>query len=189
MESHEKNEVTFGDPDVEYLNLVGCGGYAEVHKVTSAKCFHVINRLAAQCEDITCTGLQYLVMLILQVFARKIIHMAAGVSREEIHNYSRAITKLCLAGHRNIIRVLSHGWTGSCYIVDMELCSSTLLEYIKGKGCWEGKSEHTTGNRKLYETFEIMRQLSEAIRFVHSQGEVHRDVTPYNGISSSQYDN
>jgi len=118
------------------------------------------------------------------VLTRKIIRTEGWVTTADIENHAHAIAKLCFNGHKNIVHVFSQGcYTApTVYYVDMELCSSTLADYILGVGYWEDRLE----NMKLIEEtlsdmFDIMMQLAEAVRFIHSLNEVHRDIKPTNG--------
>jgi len=126
--------------------------------------------------------LSIVVTLTFEVFARKLIQTGGWVTEEDIENHARVIRKLCFGGHRNIVRVFSEGYVDiaqTTYYLDMELCSSTLYEYIKGVGYWQGKCDYMTAERKLCQIFDIMSQLSEALRFIHSHNEVHRDINIY----------
>lgn len=131
-------------------------------------------------------------MLTLQgpLFARKIIVATGWVTKEEIDNHVRIVSKLCFSGNRNIVKAFSQGYNpeNSLYFLDMELCNGTLFDYINGVERWEGKSDGMTPEQKLSEMWNIMRQLSDAVRFIHSCKEVHRDIKPPNSILC-RYDN
>jgi len=111
------------------------------------------------------------------------MHIGGWVTDDEISHHASVIDKLCFSGNRNIVQVFSQACTNEkspVYYIDMELCTSTLAEYIGNVGFWQGQRSQSP-KEKLFGTFEIMRQLAEAVRFIHSCGEVHRDLNPTNG--------
>jgi len=129
-------------------------------------------------------------MLTSQIFARKIILTEGWITSADIENHARAVAKLCFSGHRNIVRAFSQACypMPPVYCLDMELCSSTLADYIHGVGYWEGRLENMNPiEEKLSDMFDIMRQLAEAVRFIHNSNEVHRDIKPTNGDVRLQY--
>ena len=132
-------------------------------------------------------------MILPQCFARKTIRAFVGnVSEEDIRNEARAIAKLCITSHDNIISVLGHDRlspTSVIYFIDMELCSINLEEYIQGtkvgvRGLIDWNTACNEGQQQFL-LFAIMQQLLSGLAFIHGLDEVHRDLTPQN---STTYD-
>lgn len=123
----------------------------------------------------------------MRVFARKILDLKK-IGRHDIANEERAIKKLCSGTNENIICVLGlgefkHG--GESYIyIDMERCDLSLTDYMKS--IWAiAKTWHDLESEVFFATrsiWNIMRQITVGLRFVHSHNEVHRDLKPQNGI-------
>jgi serine/threonine protein kinase len=67
---------------------------------------------------------------------------------------------------------------------DMELCSGTLQDHIKGRFVqWmDYKDPNIPIKEKLSEMWSIMSQLASGVDFLHSHGVVHRDLKPTNSI-------
>ena len=69
------------------------------------------------------------------MFARKLIRLFGGVTREDIDNEAKAIAKLCTrGGNIFIIEVFRHDWlprNPSYYYIDMEYCPLTLETHIE----------------------------------------------------------
>ena len=103
------------------------------------------------------------------------IRLGASSKVADIDNEVKAITELC--SHPNIITVFQYGKLDmtSYYYIDMELCAFSLAEYIN-KSAAPVESRSTT-----FEVWNIMSQLISGVQFIHSMGEVHRDLKPQNG--------
>jgi serine/threonine protein kinase len=105
-----------------------------------------------------------------------LIRPFAAVTHADIVNEARAITKLCAEKHQHIVAVFCHGWLNSSYyFFDMELCDMNLEHYIFGK---EGPNFV-----KIYDeatVFDIFRQITAGLDFIHCHEEVHRDLKPRN---------
>ena len=71
-----------------------------------------------------------------QVFARKLIRLFGGVTREDIESEAGAISRLCRpGGSKFVVEVMRHGWlprNPSYYYIDMEFCNLNLHVYIYG---------------------------------------------------------
>jgi serine/threonine protein kinase len=117
------------------------------------------------------------------------------LTRKDILNEARAITKLCVAKEAcHLVQVMAHGWlqeSSDYYYIDMELCDMTLAEHIDSVDSpvvyWQ-KTQHTPENlkaiRRLIENVVfITESITLGLRYIHSHGEVHRDIKPSNGIS------
>lgn len=109
-----------------------------------------------------------------------------------MNNEVRALNKLCKTGHPNIVQVLAYGQLkndGAFYFIDMELCGATLENYLKGRDIPElmawteirEKQELVTKN-----AYNILQHIINGLVYIHSQGEVHRDLSPQNGIYNYQ---
>ena len=73
------------------------------------------------------------------------------------------------------------------YYIDMELCDANLDTYIAGHMPMEPKSANlrlfdtSLVGRGIWNTWDIMEQISSGIEFIHGHGKVHRDLKPRNG--------
>ena len=107
-------------------------------------------------------------------------------------NEIRAVAKLCLsAGDDHIVAVLRHGpLPNSSYVyLDMELCELNLDQYIRKD--WDQRMrdkvpQFTTRDElgpaiNAAQIWNIMADISSGVAFIHSRGEIHRDLKPRNG--------
>jgi serine/threonine protein kinase len=114
----------------------------------------------------------------------------AGIRQAEIDNEVRAINRLCKSNHPNIVQVLNFGRLkpdGAFYFIDMELCEISLENYIQG-GPINGLIDWNTvriRNEVHEHTYKIMQQVLNGVIYIHCCNEVHRDLSPNNGTSSS----
>jgi serine/threonine protein kinase len=121
-----------------------------------------------------------------QVFARKLLRLAKPDPRTA-KNELRAIKKLCNGMHRNIITVFECGELPdlSHTFIDMELCSVNLYQYSKGMRTallvHDSVESATTLNTN--EIWTIVTHIADALTFIHSHHEIHRDLKPQNGAS------
>lgn len=127
------------------------------------------------------------------IFARKIVRRVAVLRQEsrerESKNEARVVEKLqATGGHNNIISVLSHGELDRHhYFFDMELCIMNLDHFLCGDiqsilG-WDRFLDSPLANCDLASlTFwGITKQIASGLAFLHSHGELHRDLKPKNG--------
>jgi serine/threonine protein kinase len=97
--------------------------------------------------------------------------------------------KLCKGAHRNVIEIFRHGRLrpdSAFYFIDMELCNINLDEYLHGakmvSGLVDWKQGVDEGNI-ITLTCGIMDQIAAGLGFIHGHNEVHRDLSPQNGIA------
>jgi serine/threonine protein kinase len=125
-----------------------------------------------------------------KTFARKLIRFWPGIRKADIDNEVRAMNKLCKSKHPNIVQVLDYGRLkadGAFYFIDMELCEINLEKYIQGETIsglinWNAVRIREEVHDHAY---KIMQQILNGMIYIHCLNEVHRDLSPNNGISFS----
>jgi serine/threonine protein kinase len=122
------------------------------------------------------------------VFARKVIY---SHEVRNINNETRVIQKLRdNGGHINIIEVLNHGWLpNNEYYIDTEICVFSLRDFLKSD------LQSALGSRDYFcrrdcpdglgclRFWNIAKQVTRGLEFIHNSGELHRDIKPENGKS------
>ena len=98
--------------------------------------------------------------------------------------------KLCKSSHPNIVQIFDLGQLkpdSAFYFLDMELCDFTLEDYCRGFDV--PILENWTVIRKqralALSICLINDQIVDGLIYIHSSQEVHRDLTPHNGIRTS----
>jgi serine/threonine protein kinase len=125
-----------------------------------------------------------------QVFARKVIRIFGGVTEKDILNEARAAGKLCAPPtHKNIVCVFRQDWLSkseSLYYLDMQYCDFNLDCWIHGhrSSKLERIMPRLEGNR-MTQIWNVMRDLTSGVAFIHSRSQVHRDLKPGNSNSLS----
>jgi len=110
------------------------------------------------------------------------------MSNDEIANEIRAINKLCKTQHPNIVQVFEYGTLrkdGAFYFIDMERCDVSLDKYIQGQyvdGLTNWETVQESDLREMY-VYEILQHILHGILYIHALHEVHRDLSPHNGLS------
>ena len=109
--------------------------------------------------------------------------------REDTSNEARTINRLCRAGsHHNIKAVLQHGWLpiSPFYFIDLplELRKSRELHPRNGSVFYMticSDSDSGVSDDRTETIWEIVRDIANALEFIHGDGEVHRDLKSCNG--------
>jgi len=122
--------------------------------------------------------------LTLELFARKLLDPSSSESVEKVvQNEVRAVKKLCQKNeNENIIKVLRAGKLASSphYFIDMELSDINLETYIL-----QNTLEEVDPLKRPQQVLAIMLDISNAVTFIHAQGEIHRGLKPQNGQHSA----
>lgn len=122
------------------------------------------------------------------MYARKLIRSFANVKSNRVENEARAIAKLCVHQHKNIIHVFVHGKVPGFpyYFIDMELCDIDLASYLDDK--LKSEVPAFRGVRSIVsdmriDVWEVLNDITEGLIFIHRLKEIHRDLKPRNGTS------
>lgn len=78
-----------------------------------------------------------------------------------------------------MVKVFDLGWLPeSEFFIDMEWCDMNLDEWIKGKSV---SAQAFVRSKTTMEILDLMIAIANALAFIHSKKEVHRDLKPRNG--------
>lgn len=101
-----------------------------------------------------------------------------------MRNEIRAVSKLCDGRNINIIDVFRCGEIdgGPYRYIDMELCEMNLADYNHRFWTEMNVSSEHQSVPKFLGICDITKQIANALVFLHSNEEVHRDLKPQNGI-------
>lgn len=119
-----------------------------------------------------------------KIYARKLIRPFGAIKWEHVRNEIRAIAKLCVCRHENIVQVLTHGRVPGSpyYFIDMELCDVDLASYIDRTCNRAFQGEVAVGAEAMgTNSWEILNDITSGLIFIHQLKEIHRDLKPSNG--------
>lgn len=94
--------------------------------------------------------------------------------------------KLCSKRHSNIVRIVAHGDVNNFpyYYIDMELCDLDLSHYIANRKSESRKcpisSKELSPKDIMNHSFDILKDVTRGVAFIHAQQIVHRDIKPQN---------
>jgi serine/threonine protein kinase len=74
---------------------------------------------------------------------------------------------------------------GAFYFIDMELCDFTLHQYMQGQDI-EGIDNWNTIRQQdsaIERGYDILLHITNGLLYIHCLREVHRDLSPQNGIT------
>ena len=101
------------------------------------------------------------------------------------------VRKLCQSSHPNIVQVIQIGLLkpdSVFHYIDMELCDFTLEKYIYGDvphlANWTDIRWGPIESR-IVEIAGIAEHIIQGLIFIHELDQVHRDLSPQNGTTSS----
>jgi len=126
----------------------------------------------------------------LKAFARKVIRAFGAVTKDDVDNELRALKKLCQNQHPNIVQVFDYGELNpdsAVHFIDMELCDISLGHYLDGQELKDGVSWATVKEQDDVPAhgYNILQQILNGLLYIHCVGEVHRDLSPHNGMSKN----
>ena len=102
-----------------------------------------------------------------------------------MENEIRAIKKLYTTSkmNRHIIEVFGIGRTADNMFtfIDMQLCDLSLDQYMKSIKTVNVVHAYSSHFSEL-QIWNIMIQIANGIAFIHSKGEIHRDIKPQNSV-------
>jgi eukaryotic-like serine/threonine-protein kinase len=86
-----------------------------------------------------------------------------------VRRFHREADVLMKLSHPNVVRVFEHNNEGATHFIAMELIEGEALESLV-----------ETRRLTLEQSVQIIKQVSDALRYVHKQGIIHRDIKPGN---------
>ncbi len=113
-----------------------------------------------------------------QVFALKILAEALLARPDKVRQFKKEATLTAELTHRGIIKVFEYVARGRQPFFAMEYFESENLKY----SMW-----HLPRRVYKYE-FHLMREIAEALEFIHRRGVIHKDVKPENVLVSARAD-
>ena len=111
------------------------------------------------------------------------MRISSDKERKVVENELRAIGILCDGRNEQIIRVFN---TETYFvgkdeyaIIDMDLGDWNLDQYIRGM--WTFGQLHSSQSLRESQLWNIAKQISRGLTYIHSKNQVHRDLKPANG--------
>ena len=92
-----------------------------------------------------------------------------------------AVGKICDGSHQNIIKVFGHDRLRNTpyYFFDIELCDVNVSDFLQQA---ENNSLPAEAMDLEQQILKIVADIAAGLVYIHSQGVVHRDLKPTNGI-------
>jgi len=115
--------------------------------------------------------------------------LGRDIKKDDVDNEVRALKKLCQNQHQNIVQVFDYGQLNpdsTIYYIDMELCDISLAKYLSGGELKDVVSWATVRGEEEVPThaYNILQQILNGLVYIHCLDEVHRDLSPQNGMRS-----
>jgi len=110
------------------------------------------------------------------------MRLFGAATKADVENEVRAVEKLCTNQHTNLVQVFDLGQMRSnstFYYIDMELCDISLGEYMQGSQTTNLVSWNEFRN-DLENLSIVSEDIIDGLIFIHSNDEVHRDLSPQN---------
>ncbi len=86
-----------------------------------------------------------------------------------VRRFHREADVLMKLNHPNVVRVFEHNNEGTTHFIAMELIEGESLETLV-----------ETRRLNLESSVQVLKQVADALRYVHKQGIIHRDIKPGN---------
>jgi serine/threonine protein kinase len=113
-----------------------------------------------------------------QVFAVKQISQKNAARPEKVHQFKKEATLTAKLQHKNIIKVIGYLDVQPLPAFVMEFFDSENLKYAM----WY------MPERVFKYEFRLLRQVAEALDYIHSQGIIHKDLKPENVLINARSD-
>ena len=97
----------------------------------------------------------------------------SSMNAKDVQNFTSEINIHCTLSHENIVKFIDAFEDSRCYYIVTELCDNgSLINFINGKNKELSLSEQQMKN--------IIKQIVNAILYMHNNNIVHRDIKPHN---------
>ena len=105
--------------------------------------------------------------------ALKVLH-PGKTSPEDLKRFQREFLSLKALDHKNIVKVIETGEHGAYPWISMELVEGSDLSSLISH--WNSRED----SEKYLEIIHIIRQLCDALSYIHERSMIHRDLKPNN---------